>query len=306
MFIIIKPLKPVSFRWGGEFSPALSGPMNKGVSEPLPLPSTIAGFIYSITHGGGKREDLTQLSLENESVKVKLWGPLLYHKGKYYAHSYPGKLIELDNWELKLNEDGKVEEIEAIDLLSVTNKIGIGIRFDSKAVIDKLLYTQQLIKIEGGIIVEVEGEVNEGYYTMGGESSIVKVEPLEFTPPESGDYGLVISPVILPPIEKVISVDDLYDVEIKGCGKLSDVIVNDKNDDQDDVTIEKLPEKLPVKIHVKIGLIGLGFNIAYNVRRPIYPAILPGSVLKCNKRENVGEFTGWGSILPVRAKTLRS
>ncbi|MCQ4449058.1 MAG: type III-B CRISPR module-associated protein Cmr3 [Sulfolobales archaeon] len=73
MFIIIRPLKPVSFRWGGEFSPTLSGPMNKGVSEPLPLPSTIAGFIYSITHGGGKREDLTELSLEKESVKAKLW-----------------------------------------------------------------------------------------------------------------------------------------------------------------------------------------------------------------------------------------
>jgi len=287
-FIIIKPLKPVSFRWGGEFSPALSGPMNKGVSEPLPLPSTIAGFIYSITHGGGKREDLTKLSLENESVKVKLWGPLLYHKGKYYAHSYPGKLIELDNWELKLNEDGKVEEIEAIDLLGVTNKIGIGIKFDSKSVIDKLLYTQQLVKIEGGIIVEVEQEVNEGYYTMGGESSIVKVEPWEFTPPESGDYGLVISPIILSPIEKVISVDDLYDAKIEGCGKLGDVI------------IKGLP--------VKIGLIGLGFNIAYNVRRPIYPAILPGSVLKCDgiKRGNVGEFTGWGSILPVKAETPQS
>jgi len=285
-FIIIKPLKPVSFRWGGEFSPTLSGPMNKGVSEPLPLPSTIAGFIYSITHGGGKREDLTELLLEKESVKVKLWGPLLYHKGKYHAHSYPGKLIELDNWELKLNEDRKVKEIEAIDLLGVTNKIGIGIRFDSKAVIEKLLYTQQLIKIEGGIIVEVEQEVKEGYYTMGGESSIVKVEPLEFTPPESGKYGLVISPIILPPIKEVISVDDLYDVEIMGCGKLKEVM------------IEGLP--------VKVGLIGLGFNIAYNVRRPIYPAILPGSVLNCNKRGNVGEFTGWGSILPVKAKTLRS
>ncbi|MDT7906125.1 MAG: hypothetical protein RQ863_05930 [Sulfolobales archaeon] len=286
MFIMIKPLKPVSFRWGGEFSPTLSGPMNKGVSEPLPLPSTIAGFIYSITHGGGKREDLTELSLEKESVKVKLWGPLLYHKGKYYAHSYPGKLIELDNWELKLNEDGKVEEVEAIDLLGVTNKIGIGIKFDSKSVIDKLLYTQQLIKIEGGIIVEVEQEVKEGYYTMGGESSIVKVEPWEFAPPESGKYGLVISPIILSPIEKVISVDDLYDAEIEGCGKLGDVIV----------------KGLPVKI----GLIGLGFNIAYNVRRPIYPAILPGSVLKCNKRGNVGKFTGWGSILPVKVRTSQS
>lgn len=291
MFIIIKPLKPVSFRWGGEFSPTLSGPMNKGVSEPLPLPSTIAGFIYSITHGGGKREDLTELSLEKESVKVKLWGPLLYHKGKYYAHSYPGKLIELNNWELKLNEDGKVEEVEAIDLLGVTNKIGIGIKFDSKSVIDKLLYTQQLIKIEGGIIVEVEQEVKEGYYTMGGESNIVKAEPWEFAPPESGKYGLVISPIILSPIEKVISVDDLYDAEIEGCGKLGDVIV-------DDDRIKGLP--------VKIGLIGLGFNVAYNVRRPIYPAILPGSVLNCNKRGNVGKFTGWGSILPVKVRTSQS
>ncbi|MFP3265198.1 MAG: hypothetical protein RXO54_05120 [Acidilobus sp.] len=282
MFITIRPLKPVSFRWGGEFSPALSGPMNRGISEPLPLPSTIAGFIYSIANGGGKRENLKELSLENESVKVKLWGPLLYHKGKYYAHSYPGKLIELDNWELKLNEDGKVEEIEAIDLLGVINKVGIGVRFDNKTVMESMLYSQELIKIDGGIIVEVEREVNRGYYTMGGESGIVKVEPWELAPPESGDCGLVISPIILSPIEKVVSVDDFYDMEIEGCGKLGKEI------------IEGLP--------VKIGLIGLGFNIAYNVRRPIYPAILPGSVLRCNKRGNVGKFTGWGSILPVNRR----
>ncbi|MFP3203164.1 MAG: hypothetical protein RXR43_13375 [Sulfolobus sp.] len=281
-FIMIKPLKPVSFRWGGEFSPTLSGPMNKGISEPLPLPSTIAGFLYSLATGGGKRENLEKLSLENESVKVKLWGPILYHRGKYYAHSYPSKLIELDNWELKINEDGKVEEVEATNLLGVINKIGIGMRFDNKTVIESMLYTQELIKIEGGIIVEVEQDVKEGYYTMGGESSIVKVEPWKFTPPEEGDCGLVISPIILSPTEKVVSVDDFYDEEIEGCGKLGDKIV----------------EGIPVKI----GLIGLGFNIAYNVRRPIYPAILPGSVLKCNKRGNVGKFTSWGSILPVNCR----
>lgn len=111
-------------------------------------------------------------------------------------------------------------------------------------------------------------------YVMGGESSIVKIEPFNFTPPENGDYGLVISPVILSPQDDIISIDDFYNIEIKNCGKLADV----------------LDEGLPIKI----GLIGLGFNIVYNVRRPIYPAIMPGSII--NK---IGEFAKtWGSILP--------
>lgn len=89
--------------------------------------------------------------------------------------------------------------------------------------------------------------------------------------------------MILSPQDDIISIDDFYNIEIKNCGKLAGVLV----------------EELPIKI----GLIGLGFNIAYNVRRPIYPAIMPGSIIKCNKRGNIGEFsTTWGSILPIRIR----
>ncbi|BFI75772.1 hypothetical protein [Sulfurisphaera ohwakuensis] len=277
-FLLIKPLKPLSFRWGGEFSPILSGPMNKGVSEPLPLPSTIAGFLYSVTKNAGNKKDVERLSLEDDlnTVKVKLWGPLLYIKGNYYAHSYPGKIIRLENWKM-------IEEVDVVNVLKVINKIGIGIKGDSKAVKESLLYTQQLIKIrEGGILVETDYEIKDGYYTMGGESSIVKIETLkEVNIPQKGKYGLVISPIILKPVNRIITIYDLYDMEIEGLGKLRDVIVN----------------KLPVKL----GLIGVGFNISYNVRRPIYPAIMPGSIINYKEKANLGLFreNGWGSVLPV-------
>ncbi|QIW22850.1 hypothetical protein EWF20_00870 [Sulfolobus sp. S-194] len=277
-FLLIKPLKPVSFRWGGEFSPILSGPMNKGISEPLPLPSTIVGFLYSITKNAGNKINVNKLSLESDlnTVKVKLWGPLLYTKGGYYAHSYPGKVIKLNNWKI-------VEELDVVKVLNVINKIGIGIEGDSKTVKESLLYTQQLIKIkEGGIVVETDHEVKEGYYTMGGESSIVKVEVLkDLEIPQKGELGLVLSPIILKPVNKIVAIEDLYEMEIDGLGKLKDVMTDN--------------------LAIRIGLIGLGFNIAYGVRRPIYPAIMPGSIISYRERSNLGLFreNGWGSVLPI-------
>lgn len=285
-FLLIKPLKPISFRWGGEFSPILSGPANKGVSEPLPLPSTIAGFLYSVIKNGGDRKDVDKLSLKEDlnTINIKLWGPLLYANGKYYSHSYPGKLIKLDSqWK-------RVEEVDVYKMkdkvLYIINKIGIGIDFDSKNAKESLLYSQELIKINGGIVIESDQKI-EGYYTMGGESSIVKVEVFnDIKVPQKGDYGLVLSPIIFNPIEKIISIEDLYNAEIEGVGKLKDI------------TVSKLTGESNL---IKIGLIALGYNMAYNVRRPIYPAIMPGSVIKYEKRGNIGLFAerGWGSVLPI-------
>ena len=285
MFYVIKPLKEVSFRWGGEFSPTLSGPMNKGVSEPLPMPSTIVGFLRSIT--GSKRKDVEKLSLDEDlnTVGLKLWGPLLVNNGKYYAHSYPGKLIELNNWTA-------VKEVDMTEVVKVVSKIGIGVNMDSKSVIESKLgaregrgyiesrlYTQQFVKINGGIVFEADVSLKEGYYVIGGEGSVVKLEEFKgFKPPEEGKLGLVLSPIILEPKEGLVTIDDLYDVEVKECGKLGDI-----------------------SNYVKVGLLGLGFNIAYNVRRPIYLAIMPGSVINCTKK-NAGLFNdkGWGSILPIK------
>ena len=273
-FLIIRPLKPLSFRWGGEFSPALSGPMNRGVSEPLPLPSTVTGFLYSITKGGGK-EVRGGLSLEEDlrTVGSKVWGPLLRVGDDYYAHSYPGRLIRVTGWRLG-------EEVSVGAVLAVVNRIGIGLRFDTKNAMEHMIYSQQLVKVrDGGIVVEVGVDVKEGYYTMGGEGGLVRVEPIhDVRPPDSGDEGLVLSPVIMAPRDGVRSVEDLYDMEVEGCGRLGDIAVS-----------------------VKVGLIGLGFNLTHNVRRPIYPAIMPGSRLRCNRRGNIGLFRdyGWGSVLPV-------
>ena len=280
-FIMIKPLKPISFRWGGEFSPALSGPMNRGVSEPLPLPSTIVGFLYSITRGGGGRAAVGRLSIEDDlgTVGTRIWGPLLRIGDRYYAHSYPGRLIRLVNWALPADE--AEQEVDVDEVLGVVNRIGIGLRMDSKTAMEHMIYSQQLIKItNGGIIVEADVNVKEGYYTMGGEGSIVKVEVVDgVNPPEKGERGLVLSPIIMEPASKVSSIEDiLHNMEVKGCGRLNDIAVK-----------------------VKVGLIGLGFNITYTVRRPIYPAIMPGSIINCGKRGNVGLFSdkGWGSILPI-------
>ncbi|MGC9083972.1 MAG: type III-B CRISPR module-associated Cmr3 family protein [Anaerolineae bacterium] len=46
-WMILRPLGPVSFRWGGVTSPLLRGSMSGAMVSPLPLPSTVEGFLRS-------------------------------------------------------------------------------------------------------------------------------------------------------------------------------------------------------------------------------------------------------------------
>ncbi|MGC9117225.1 MAG: hypothetical protein ACP5ID_06505, partial [Conexivisphaera sp.] len=46
-WILLRPLGPTSFRWGGITSPFLRGSMSGAIVSPLPLPSTLEGFLRS-------------------------------------------------------------------------------------------------------------------------------------------------------------------------------------------------------------------------------------------------------------------
>ncbi|MFP3242227.1 hypothetical protein [Caldisphaera sp.] len=315
-FYLLKPLKPFSFRWTGEFSPSTSGPMNKGISEPLPLPSTIAGFLYSINKKWGSSKNLENLKIDEDlkTLASGIWGPLLYDGMNYYAHKYPGGLIQLkmnnslyiDKPQVNLEKNDVGEKLEALSekgVINVINRIGIGLMYNSKTVKEGLLYSQSLIKLKnGGIIFKANSDVNEGFYTMGGEGSIIelkKCKECEEIISGKGDYGLVISPIILKPRENVTSIiDDFYELNIEGCGKLSDLRVNiPVNANNKEKSLKKY-----FRPQIKLGLISLGFNITYNVIRPIYLAIMPGSIINCKEMGNVGLFkeVGWGSILPIK------
>ena len=297
--ILIKPINPILFRWGGEYSPVLTGPMNKGSSEPFPLPSTIAGFLYWIKKGYSTMTE-EELDMEKDyetiSKEVELWGPMFYAKGKdekgrekvcIAVHDYPKKLRVV-------NEECLVENTSIYPVY--INKIGIGHDVAKKhAHTEKgLIYTVEYIdyyatanklgvkEVEDyGILVYTNLDVKEGFYPFGSEGRVVEVkraDELDITSlriPKS----YILSPVILKANESyldlIISSDAL---------KLAV--------DSKEVTLADIADGT-----LRLSLIGIGFNVKHKVKRPIYLALMPGGTVKTDKLK-LGLFEKiWGSIL---------
>ena len=321
---LIKPINPIVFRWGGEYSPSLTGPMNKGYSEPFPLPSTIAGFLYWIKKGYSTVTEEDELDMEKDyetiSKEVELWGPLFYAKGRdahgkekvcIAVHEYPKKLRVIN--EECLSTDRK----STWSLYPVyVNKIGIGHDVAKKqAHTEKgLIYTVEYIdyyatakkmgleEVEDyGILVYTNFELKEDFYPFGSEGRVVEVkgvDKLNIKVPESQVFTL--SPVILraneSPLDLIISSDTRK-------------IVVDKHDNEE-ITLNDVADGT-----LRLSLLGLGFNVKNRVKRPIYLALMPGEVgstrekfkslldklqegLAENKLMKLGLFEKiWGSVL---------
>lgn len=268
----------MSFRWGGEFSPNFSpDTTNRGMSEPVPLPSTITGFLYSITHQVREKVKPQKPDIMEDIKTVgefNLWGPIILYKGDFYIHFYPGKLR-------KINNDGHLSS-EYVSPIS-QNKVGIAINYKTKVVKESWLYSQNFVLVNG-IIVEVNKEVKEGYYTMGGEGRLVEVKKYDKAIGDwEGDYAAVLSPVILYEREK-----EVKDVESFLEFRVEDGLV--------------LKDLVDEKTQIRIGMVGLGYNLALGIRRPMYLAIMPGSVIRYTGRKKIGMFkdAGWGSLLKVK------
>jgi len=304
MGLLIKPVEPMFFRWSGEYSPNFSGPMNKGVSEPLPLMSTIAGALYKAVKGLVHLEPGKEVE-QFKGVLGELWGPLIYvngkrkkggNKGEYLlVHQYPGKLLVLRLEEsgvvlnrIKKEEKGGDDENEVDEIIpKQVSKIGVGRDLAKRSAMDHLLYSSQFVDFyatirsefenveKWGIYVET-GVKYEGVLELGGEGRLAKVEKFDLKIPESkGELSILLSPALL-------SV---------GCGKwvLIDDILNEK--------VENYALK-DIVCWAKIGVIGTGFNTSMRVRRPLYPALMPGTILKVRERK-IGKLKelGWGSLL---------
>ena len=294
--ILIRPLDPIVFRWGGEYSPILTGPMNKGSSEPLPLPSTIAGFLYWILTDGNttqnnntQDEPNIQKDYETISSKVEIFGPFFYAKSKdgkengktcLAIHQFPKKLRVI-NEECKL-VDYKSGEQENIFEPVYISKIGIGHEISKKRAHTEsgLIYTVEYIDYyatavkkfgikeveEYGILVYTNAPINEGYYPFGSEGRLVEVKNVQVDITKVKIFGpsiYVLSPIILKanesPSPLVISSDInklVVDMEGEKEIKAGDFALN----------------------FMRISLIGLGFNVRYNVKRPIYLAMMPWGV----------------------------
>lgn len=302
MGLLIKPVEPMFFRWSGEYSPNFSGPMNKGVSEPLPLMSTIVGALYKAVKG------IKFLTPDKELEEFKnelgeLWGPVIYVKGKrkeggkkgeyLLVHNYPGRLLVLRlESEVVVNKvdkesNGRIKkEIDVITPKQVS-KIGVGRDLTKRSAMDHLLYSSQFVDFYATIKSEFEEVENWGIYVdtkveyegvleLGGEGRLAKVQKFNLSIPKGEEeLSVLLSPALL--------------TGVSGGWLVVDDILNEK---VENYTLRD------ILYRAKLGVIGIGFNTSVKARRPLYPAIMPGSILKVRERK-IGELKelGWGSLL---------
>ncbi|ADL18417.1 hypothetical protein ASAC_0008 [Acidilobus saccharovorans 345-15] len=286
-YLLIRPLTPAVFRWGGLSSVLLSGSMYQGYFEAMPLPSTIYGFLKLAYIVNGLGSDAPRFR-----------GPMFYvegSRGSYlcaYSFTKKGRAMLCPSGEsLRLY---KVEDRHYI------KKIGIALDKGTKGAKENYIYMERDVDLgliardilgEGptryGVLVEVYDDeaydktlkLNNSIGAFGGESRPAKIEVIKDIKVKEGALGLgsvLISPAI------VDVVDD-------------NKIVWDKNQ----------ATATPVKAETKEGdrectaviyrLLSLGFD---NGRRlPMALAVMPG--VKVDVKGPVGLCTerGWGSVM---------
>ncbi len=274
MYLLIRPLGSVAFRWGGLSSILLSGPMSSGFFEPLPLPSTIYGalkFAYIMN------------KLGDEPPAFK--GPMLYAEGTekrlLCIHSY--------SLGLKCNINGQFEDCGKIVNVSddfFEKRIGIALERNKKSAKTGYIYMEKMLDIfrltssilgeapkSYGILIEINDQnakkLDGFVLPFGGESRVAKISYME-------------------------------DVDIKRVGRefLASPAIIDDGDENQIIWENRRASIISSANKVTYRLLSLGFEI--NRRLPIRLALMPGIEIY-NDYGYVGYFNdrGWGSVVEI-------
>lgn len=215
MYLLITPISSTIFRWGGVSSILISGSINTGYYEPLPLPSTIYGFLkYTLV--------INNIIKDNDPVP-KFRGPLFYVESEtekvLCVHSYPQKL--------RCNNDINIKTDEGW----YEHRLGIGLDRKKKITKEGYIYMEKMLNLQliankiiskakrYGVLIDVsldehvKDKINGFVAPFGGESRPAKIQVIDFD-----DVGklirrnevLLASPAIVDPRDddNIVSWDD--------------------------------------------------------------------------------------------------
>ena len=305
---LFKPLGPVLFRWKGEYSPQYKGPRVLGLSEPFPLPSTIVGALAALKIvSEGKDFANVRDPLDILGNNFNMWGPLLYlGKGKIGVHRYPGSIVILNDE--AICRDGKFAIKEdnlknPLELGMIQGRVGVKLDITGKAAIEGYLYEAAMFdikKLQRELNKEEQNTSDVGYainvnvnlnlktpalIRFGGEGRLALVKKmdgsdLEKFVPKIGEQGLFMlaSPALL-------SAEIFKSLESEMQPKVGDF------------------EIAECKHSAHLGYINTGYDMAKNMRRPTYPALMSGSLLRGKATgthlDPSGKHHSWGSLVRV-------
>jgi CRISPR-associated protein Cmr3 len=309
-----KILEPYLFRGSGEFDPSTRGVYSSAYSLLVPSPSTAAGAIATVF------EYIDTRSLGWDSAYsivlrgARLRGPYLRRGSLYYVENrIDGVFLRLEDVPSYSNMKKKQLYGEIDERLEEEEKklarrgfvpkkltfVGIGLRtrIDMRKIADEeggLIYTVNFIdynrdsEIDTAIefdIISEKMEIGKHIVRLGGERrasllEISKVDSCICRIPEDVNLLYVLSPV-------------LYETGIEFTKRLR----------------EELREVGEVRVYGRIETLGAGYSEIRRKRKPIYQALLPGSVISLEKSIKgrkiyeegigVGKEIGFGSVIPV-------
>lgn len=300
----IKALEPLMLRGAGEFDPSSRGVYSYAASRHLPTPSTMIGALISNLHPssatvkpGSWRELLELYSKALDELGIEaLRGFYVYCGGKLYVPLTLGKRFMLtDSEALRLLKPELLDSlISCIEKGRCSRETVEGLRSVEDSVKDRVL--KPVISERVGIALESRVDetpsktVREGYiYTARYISYPDPTAEIRFalllknTSRETISLGKEI-PVKLGGEQRIakLRVDADSDQIIRGLEELA------RRDHKYLLLTTPAPfreehlNKTPKHIG-KIDVIGLGYSLAARKRKPLYPALMEGSIVKVDR-----------------------
>ncbi len=297
MGILIEPVGESSFKWGGVSSLLTGGPVNTGYFEPLPLPSTIYGFLkYAYTMKG------------ISDIEPKFKGPAFYARyddmEAFCVHIYPQALgCNFGDGSLHYL---KIEE----DAEAYTYITGIALDRKRKTAKEHYIYVTKMLSYEKlaraihrfakgeeksaeiygvyleGIDEDVSQKLQNFVGPFGSESRVAKVKNADFNVKKIG-LKLLISPAF---VDNNAFEDSRDSKSVKWERKEVNIS-----------TISKLIDKKnePVALKITYKMLSLGFD--RNRRLKMSLAVMPSLEILSDINGNIGYYgqKGWGSVMEI-------
>jgi len=342
MIVKFKPMGPMMFRGPGEFSPVSRGPQAYAISLPLPTPSTVSGCLATAMERRPAAPTASWSDAVEEALGLKdggfLRGPYLIVNDEVYLW-YQEKLINLEN----LKKLRKVELREALregklldDFLTPLRvervpRVGIGLK-EGKVVDSErgLMYLAEFVDYEAtfkttAVWIAVEAhnfnvkDVSGKTVRLGGEGKPVRLDVDEnkaklydfledfIRRPSDVAYLYLVTHAFIQEgssgFEKIENGVYLWPGIIRHVNEFVNKVTNGN------VDVEY--------IIGRTALLGAGYDLSRNAKKPMYIVLEPGSILKVHFKTNpgglihllyekglsfIGGKLGYGTFLPIRCQ----
>lgn len=328
--LLFTPLEPICFRWYGSYTWLTTGPSSQAVSEPLPLPSTLVGaLVYglavtknrfrSIVRGSAKNpedllKDLIELLRLNgcNCSEVILRGPYIISQRGIALHLMGGHLVVVNGGKLSI-----INSVRVIDK-------GVALRRDTKSTVQHMLYSIEYVDL-----VQVLGEYKIAVDILCNESCELMLEPVIMRLGSDGraakmsvgvvenNLSRIISEVssglfyVASPI--LLSSSHLKTLMNKGSMEIDSFTISALSKEELEHLLNEKRDRLLKYFRMKIQMLAAGYDMLRNSLREMFPAILPGSMIRIERSNKESLLRGlgrysyiaWGTVVPLEVSEAK-